>query len=322
MGSKTKAREKWRRPGSDRPRLDRGATDLEEARGQADEAGIRSPEGRGRRRWQGHARREDAGRTRGRVRGLGPRRRESLRRRRASTSSATSSTRATSRSKFWAIARQRHPPRRARLLDPAPPPEGDRRGPGARSRRRDARANGKIAAERPAPSATRRRHDRVHPGRRGVLLPRDEHPGAGRALRDRDGHRRGPRREQILVAGGEPLSVSQDAFELRGADRMPDLRRGRGEDIRPGPGPSATATRVLGPGRAGRRRGLGRRRCDPDVRSYGVQACVWDDDREHASRRMRRALGEYVFGGLTTLIPFHESILATRQWAEGETAAT
>jgi acetyl-CoA/propionyl-CoA carboxylase biotin carboxyl carrier protein len=46
---------------------------------------------------------------------------------------------------------------------------------------------------------------------------------------------------------------------------------------------------------------------------------VWDVDREKATRRMLRALGEYEVGGLTTLIPFHEAILATEQWADGET---
>ena len=46
---------------------------------------------------------------------------------------------------------------------------------------------------------------------------------------------------------------------------------------------------------------------------------VWDVDREHATRRMLRALGEYEIGGLTTLIPFHRAILATPQWANGET---
>jgi acetyl-CoA/propionyl-CoA carboxylase biotin carboxyl carrier protein len=46
---------------------------------------------------------------------------------------------------------------------------------------------------------------------------------------------------------------------------------------------------------------------------------VWDVDREHATRRMLRALGEYEVGGLITLIPFHRAILATEQWAKGET---
>ena len=46
---------------------------------------------------------------------------------------------------------------------------------------------------------------------------------------------------------------------------------------------------------------------------------VWDTDRERATARMLRALGEYEVGGLTTLIPFHSALLATEQWARGET---
>jgi acetyl-CoA/propionyl-CoA carboxylase biotin carboxyl carrier protein len=46
---------------------------------------------------------------------------------------------------------------------------------------------------------------------------------------------------------------------------------------------------------------------------------VWDVDRDHATRRMLRALDEYEIGGLTTLIPFHGAILATEQWRRGET---
>jgi acetyl-CoA/propionyl-CoA carboxylase biotin carboxyl carrier protein len=34
---------------------------------------------------------------------------------------------------------------------------------------------------------------------------------------------------------------------------------------------------------------------------------------------MLRALGEYEIGGLKTLIPFHQALLATDQWANGET---
>ena len=52
------------------------------------------------------------------------------------SSSGTSSARATSRSRSSATARQRRPPLGARLLDPAPPPEGARRGAGTESTRR------------------------------------------------------------------------------------------------------------------------------------------------------------------------------------------
>jgi acetyl-CoA/propionyl-CoA carboxylase biotin carboxyl carrier protein len=46
---------------------------------------------------------------------------------------------------------------------------------------------------------------------------------------------------------------------------------------------------------------------------------VWDADREQATRRMLRALGEYEIEGLTTLLPFYRALLATEQWARGET---
>jgi acetyl-CoA/propionyl-CoA carboxylase biotin carboxyl carrier protein len=46
---------------------------------------------------------------------------------------------------------------------------------------------------------------------------------------------------------------------------------------------------------------------------------VWDLDREKATARMLRALGEYEIEGITTLVPFHRALLATKQWANGET---
>jgi acetyl-CoA/propionyl-CoA carboxylase biotin carboxyl carrier protein len=46
---------------------------------------------------------------------------------------------------------------------------------------------------------------------------------------------------------------------------------------------------------------------------------VWDVDRAAATRRMLRALGEYEIEGLKTLIPFHQALLATENWARGDT---
>ena len=39
---------------------------------------------------------------------------------------------------------------------------------------------------------------------------------------------------------------------------------------------------------------------------------VWDVDREQATQRMLRALGEYEIEGLKTLIPFHKALLRDR----------
>jgi acetyl-CoA/propionyl-CoA carboxylase biotin carboxyl carrier protein len=46
---------------------------------------------------------------------------------------------------------------------------------------------------------------------------------------------------------------------------------------------------------------------------------VWDADREQATARMLRALGEYEIEGLKTLIPFHTALLQRDEWAEGNT---
>ena len=42
-------------------------------------------------------------------------------------------------------------------------------------------------------------------------------------------------------------------------------------------------------------------------------------DREHARRRMLRALGEYEIGGITTLLGFHRALLEHPCFVEGAT---
>ena len=46
---------------------------------------------------------------------------------------------------------------------------------------------------------------------------------------------------------------------------------------------------------------------------------VWDVDRPSATKRMLRALGEYRIEPLTTLIPFHQAVMASEDWAEAST---
>ncbi len=117
--------------------------------------------------------------------------------------------------------RPRGPSLRARMLDPAPLPEGDRGGAIAGPRRGDPRQHdrGGGGAGR-EPELCRRRHRRVHLRRRhrGVLLPRDEHPHPGRARGDRDDHRSRPR---------------ADAAPPRRRRRLPGLRPGQRQRRRP-----------------------------------------------------------------------------------------
>jgi acetyl-CoA/propionyl-CoA carboxylase biotin carboxyl carrier protein len=127
-------------------------------------------------------------------------------------------------------------------------------------------------------------------------------------------------REQILVAAGEPLSIGQDDVELRGhAIECRINAEAAHKNFAPAPGRIASYREPAGPGvrvDSGVEAGS---EVTPMYDPMVAKLIVWDVDREHATRRMLRALDEYEVGGLTTLIPFHRAILATEQWRKGET---
>jgi acetyl-CoA/propionyl-CoA carboxylase biotin carboxyl carrier protein len=128
-------------------------------------------------------------------------------------------------------------------------------------------------------------------------------------------------REQILVAAGEPLSLAQEDVELRGWSIECRINaEAAHKKFAPAPGPISDSYREpSGPGVRVDSGVEGGSEVTPMYDPMVAKLIVWDVDREKATRRMLRALGEYNSGGLTTLIPFHEAILATEQWAKGET---
>jgi acetyl-CoA/propionyl-CoA carboxylase biotin carboxyl carrier protein len=127
-------------------------------------------------------------------------------------------------------------------------------------------------------------------------------------------------REGILAAAGEPLTVTQADVRLTGhaiecrinaedASRNFAPAPGRIGNYKEPAGPGVRVDSGVGPG------GEVTPMYDPMV----SKLIVWDVDREHATRRMIRALGEYEIEGLKTLIPFHTALLKTEQWANAET---
>src|SRR4051812_5390265 len=127
-------------------------------------------------------------------------------------------------------------------------------------------------------------------------------------------------KEGIRAAAGEELSLRQEDLVLRGhAIECRINAEDASKNFAPAPGsigdyvePSGPGIRVdsgVGPG------GEISPMYDPMV----AKLIVWDADREQATRRMLRALGEYVIEDLKTLIPFHQAIMATDQWANAET---
>jgi acetyl-CoA/propionyl-CoA carboxylase biotin carboxyl carrier protein len=127
-------------------------------------------------------------------------------------------------------------------------------------------------------------------------------------------------REQIRVAAGERLSVAQGDVVLRGhAIECRINAEDASKNFAPGPGRIAGYREPSGPGvrvDSGVEAGS---EVTPFYDPMVSKLIVWDVDREHATRRMLRALGEYEIEGLKTLLPFHRAILATEQWARGET---
>jgi len=127
-------------------------------------------------------------------------------------------------------------------------------------------------------------------------------------------------REQVLVAAGEPLSIEQAGVALRGhAIECRINAEAADKNFAPAPGVIAHYVEPGGPGvrvDSGLRAGS---EVTPLYDPMVAKLIVWDSDRERATARMRRALGEYEISPLRTLIPFHRAILATEQWARGET---
>jgi acetyl-CoA/propionyl-CoA carboxylase biotin carboxyl carrier protein len=127
-------------------------------------------------------------------------------------------------------------------------------------------------------------------------------------------------REQVRIAAGEELSVAQDDVELAGhAIECRINAEAAHKNFAPAPGPIESYIEPAGPGvrvDSGLEAGS---EVTPLYDPMVAKLIVWDSDREKATARMLRALGEYRIEPLVTLIPFHQAILATRQWANGET---
>jgi acetyl-CoA/propionyl-CoA carboxylase biotin carboxyl carrier protein len=127
-------------------------------------------------------------------------------------------------------------------------------------------------------------------------------------------------REQVLIAAGEPLRLRQEDVELRGHAIECRINA---EDVASGflPAPG-TITRYQEPSGPGVRVDSGVTAgseisglYDPMV----AKLIVHGSDREHARRRMLRALGEFVVEGVPTLVGFHRALLSHQCFVDGGT---
>jgi acetyl-CoA/propionyl-CoA/long-chain acyl-CoA carboxylase, biotin carboxylase, biotin carboxyl carrier protein len=127
-------------------------------------------------------------------------------------------------------------------------------------------------------------------------------------------------REQVLIAAGEPLWLRQEDVRLTGhAIECRINAEDPSNGFLPSPGRITTYREPAGPGV----------RVDSGVTAGSEVPELYDPlvaklivqgvDREHARRRMLRALSEYEIGGITTLLGFHRALLEHPCFIAGDT---
>jgi acetyl-CoA carboxylase biotin carboxylase subunit len=132
-------------------------------------------------------------------------------------------------------------------------------------------------------------------------------------------------REQIRVASGEPLSVTQDDVQFRGhaiecrinaedPDNNFAPTAGRLETYVPPGGPWTRVDSHCYPGWT----------VSPFYDSLIAKLIVWAPDRQRAIERMQRALAEFEISGrgVKTTIPFHQRILANDRFRSGDVSTS
>jgi acetyl-CoA carboxylase biotin carboxylase subunit len=125
--------------------------------------------------------------------------------------------------------------------------------------------------------------------------------------------------EQIRIAQGERLSITQDQVSLRGhAIECRINAEDPDHNFRPNPGRISGYLPPSGPGVRVDSHVYTDYEIPPYYDSLIGKLIVWGSDRPAAIRRMRRALRECAITGLPTTIGFHQKILETPEFQKGD----
>ena len=127
-------------------------------------------------------------------------------------------------------------------------------------------------------------------------------------------------REQVLIAAGRPLALEQKDVRLQGHAiecriNAEDVANG----FLPAPGTISLYREPSGPGVRVDSGVVTGSEISPLYDPMIAKLVVHGVDREHARRRMLRALDEFVVGGVKTLIGFHRALLTHPCFIEGGT---
>jgi acetyl-CoA/propionyl-CoA carboxylase, biotin carboxylase, biotin carboxyl carrier protein len=127
-------------------------------------------------------------------------------------------------------------------------------------------------------------------------------------------------REQVLIAAGEQLSLRQENVRLSGhAIECRINAEDVGNGFLPSPGTITAYHEPSGPGVRVDSGVVAGSEISPLYDPMIAKLIVHGVDREHARRRMLRALDELAVDGVKTLIGFHKALLTHPCFIEGET---
>jgi acetyl-CoA carboxylase biotin carboxylase subunit len=125
--------------------------------------------------------------------------------------------------------------------------------------------------------------------------------------------------EQLRIAGGEPISVSQDQVRLQGhAIECRINAEDPRQNFRPSPGKITGWLPPGGPGVRVDSHVYTGYEIPPFYDSLIGKLIVWAPTRDMALRRLRRALAEWAVTGIPTTIEFHLALLERAEFQRGE----
>ncbi|MEB3318743.1 MAG: acetyl-CoA carboxylase biotin carboxylase subunit [Cyanobacteriota bacterium] len=125
--------------------------------------------------------------------------------------------------------------------------------------------------------------------------------------------------EQLRIAGGEPISVTQQDVRLQGhAIECRINAEDPRQNFRPSPGKITGWLPPGGPGVRVDSHVYTGYEIPPFYDSLIGKLIVWAPTREMALRRMRRALSEWAVTGIPTTIEFHLALLDRPEFQQGE----
>ncbi|HMD88555.1 MAG TPA: acetyl-CoA carboxylase biotin carboxylase subunit [Anaerolineaceae bacterium] len=130
-------------------------------------------------------------------------------------------------------------------------------------------------------------------------------------------------KEQLCLAAGQPLHITQDVVSLRGAAiEARVLAEDPEQDFMPATGQISHLKEPGGPGiRIDSALYLGMP-VTPEYDSLLAKVIAWCDDRPAAIRRMRRALREFNIAGVATDLTFLQQVIDSPKFVAGEVTTT